>query len=299
MTLIRRDSLRLVLVVLLLFFPATLFAADPGIPAGEVAVIETTYTVRSGDILLSIAGRFALDAATLARDNALDPSRPLRVGQTLKIVSRHIVPATLPDGIVVNIPQRTLFLFEKGRLVGFFGIGPGRAAWPTTLGDATVITRKTDPVWVVPRSIQEEMRAKGQPVIERMPPGPENPLGRYWLGLSITNLGIHGTNAPASIYHFRSHGCIRMNPEDISTLFSRVRINTPVRILYEPVLVARDAEGRLLLEAHPDVYRRQRVTPADVWQRLTALDPGTKPDPTQIEAILKTRSGVVTPLLRP
>jgi L,D-transpeptidase ErfK/SrfK len=200
---------------------------------------------------------------------------------------------------VVNIPQRTLFLFEKGRLAGFYGIGPGRATWPTTLGDATVITRKTDPVWVVPRSIQEEMRAKGLEVIERMPPGPENPLGKYWLGLSITNLGIHGTNAPASIYHFRSHGCIRMNPEDIASLFSRVRINTPVRILYEPLLVARAADGSLLLEAHPDVYRRQRVTTADVSQRLAAQFPGTRVDPAQIDVILKARSGVVTPSLRP
>ena len=69
--------------------------------------------------------------------------------------------------------------------------------------------------WIVPESIQEEMRREGKDVLTRVPPGPDNPLGRHWIGLSIGGIGIHGTIAPSSVYHFRSHGCIRLHPDDV------------------------------------------------------------------------------------
>ena len=65
----------------------------------------------------------------------------------------------------------------------------------------------------MPLSIQKEMEASGQDVLIEVPPGAENPLGRYWLQLSIEGIGLHGTNAPQSIYKFRSHGCMRLRPE--------------------------------------------------------------------------------------
>ena len=60
-----------------------------------------------------------------------------------------------------------------------------------------------------------------------MPPGPDNPLGKHWLGLSIHGYGIHGTIAPSSIYQFRTHGCIRLHPDDIAELFLTCRVVLP------------------------------------------------------------------------
>jgi L,D-transpeptidase ErfK/SrfK len=73
----------------------------------------------------------------------------------------------------------------------------------------------------------------------RVPPGPDNPLGQYWIGLSLVGYGIHGTIASASIYQFRSHGCIRIHPNDIADLFGRVSLGTSGHIIYTPVLLAR------------------------------------------------------------
>ena len=91
-------------------------------------------------------------------------------------------------------------------------------------------------------------------MVREVPPGPGNPLGAYRLRLDNPAYSIHGTNAPASIYGFPSHGCIRLHPEDIADLFALVARGTPVQILYETVLVAVLPDGTVYLEAHPDIY---------------------------------------------
>jgi L,D-transpeptidase ErfK/SrfK len=75
--------------------------------------------------------------------------------------------------------------------------------------------------------------------------------------LSLPGLGIHGTNAPSSIYAFASHGCIRMHPDDVAILFERVAVGMTGVLIYQPV-VATVIDGRLWIEAHPDEYRRTK-----------------------------------------
>jgi L,D-transpeptidase ErfK/SrfK len=136
-----------------------------------------------------------------------------------------------------------------------YPIAAGRADWQTPLGAFTIQVKETDPTWDVPLSIQEEMRRAGKPVLKTVPPGSRNPLGAYWLGLSLGSVGLHGTNAPSSIYHFATHGCIRLHPDDIEDLFHHVAAGDQGRIVYEPVLVAFDGTD-VFVEVHRDVYRR-------------------------------------------
>jgi L,D-transpeptidase ErfK/SrfK len=67
-------------------------------------------------------------------------------------------------------------------------------------------------------------------------------------------IGIHGTNAPSSIYSLATHGCIRLHPDDIRLLFGWVSVGTRGRIIYEPVMLTR-AGDRIFVEVHPDAYR--------------------------------------------
>jgi L,D-transpeptidase ErfK/SrfK len=214
------------------------------------------YTVQQGDSLTRIGARFGVDVETLAQDNSLPRSARLQVGQVLRVDNRHIVPQALEDGILINLPQRMLFYFVQGQLVSRYPIGLGRPDWSTPIREFTSVSKEENPVWDVPKSIQEEMRRSGQEVRTRVPPGPDNPLGQYWIGLSLPNYGIHGTNAPASIYQFRTHGCIRLHPDDIADLFGRVSIGTPGSIVYEPVLLAQSDDDRIYLEVHRDIYKR-------------------------------------------
>ena len=92
---------------------------------------------------------------------------------------------------------------------------------PRPVGRLHVVRMQRHKEWIVPESIQEEMRREGKDVLTRVPPGPDNPLGRHWIGLSIGGIGIHGTIASSGVYHFRSHGCIRLHPEVVSGIISR------------------------------------------------------------------------------
>jgi L,D-transpeptidase ErfK/SrfK len=155
----------------------------------------------------------------------------------------------------VNIVQRMLFVFRDGEVFRAMPVAVGRADWPTPLGTFAIAVKEIDPVWDVPRSIQEEMARLRQPVLTKVAPGPGNPLGNRWLGLTAPSVGIHGTNQPASIYRFATHGCIRVHPDDMLELFDLVTAGTSVELTYEPVLVTR-SRGVTFLEVHRDVYGR-------------------------------------------
>lgn len=215
-----------------------------------------TYVVQKGDSLTSISARFGVGVNALAASNRISVNSLLREGRPLLIDNRHIVPDVLSDGFLINIPQRMLYFFKEGQLVRAYAVGLGRPDWPTRTGTFTVVVKEENPVWDVPESIQEEMRREGKVVQERVPPCPENPLGKHWLGLSIRGYGIHGTIAPASIYQFQTHGCIRLHGDDIAAIFPEVREGTPGRIVYQRLMVARLGE-RIFLEVHRDIYRKE------------------------------------------
>lgn len=227
-----------------------------------------THEVQRGESLVSIGARSGIDVRTLAEDNDLPAGAALEPGTLLRVDNRHIVPAGEWEGIVINVPQRMLFLFEHGTLVAAYPIAAGRPDWPTPLGLHTIAVKETDPTWEVPISIQREMATQGKPIVKRVDPGHDNPLGDRWLGLAGIDVGIHGTNQPTGIYRLTTHGCIRLHPDDARDLFERVEAGTSVAIIYEPIQVAVIGTGRVWVEVHADAYRRLRNPGARLRQLL-------------------------------
>lgn len=225
----------------------------PSLPH-QLAGGQFEYTVQQGDFLISIGARFGESAQDIAQNNGIPFNALIFPGQRLSISNRHIVPEDILDGIVINVPQRMLFHFQAGTLTGAFPVGLGRPSWPTLGGEFQVVEMRKSPIWNVPQSIQEEMRLEGKEVTTRVSPGEGNPLGDYWIGLSLAGYGIHGTNVPASVYHFQSHGCIRLHPDDARLLFSRISVGTQGKILYAPLLLAKLDNGRIFLEVNRDIY---------------------------------------------
>jgi L,D-transpeptidase ErfK/SrfK len=232
-------------------------AATHPLPALSKALVgsEFQYTAKAGDSLASLSSRYGIKPNVLTWRNYLTSHSRILPGDVLTIDNRHIVPEVLNDGIVINIPQRFLFYFRQGQVDSYYPVGLGQADWRTPSRAFTIVSREKDKTWYVPSSIQREMRQKGQRVRTHVPPGPRNPLGRYWLGLSIPRVGIHATIAPQSIYQFRTHGCIRLHPDDAEDLWNKVAIGDPGEIIYQPVLLARLHDGRIFLEVHRDIYR--------------------------------------------
>lgn len=129
-----------------------------------------------------------------------------------------------PGAIVVRTGERTLYyVLDEGRALQFpVGVGKRGQQWG---GVARVAGRYLHPAWSPPADIRRE-----NPALPRVIPGgaPNNPMGAAALTLDDGTYAIHGTNRPASVGRFVSHGCIRMYNEDIRMLFGMVRIGTPV-----------------------------------------------------------------------
>jgi hypothetical protein len=126
--------------------------------------------------------------------------------------------------VVIDRAANTLRLFDGQRLVRKFRIATGQASYPTPSGTFRIVRKEENPWWYPPPSPW----ARG---LRPVPPGPSNPLGTRWMGLSVPAVGIHGTPSAASIGYSASHGCIRMLIPEAAWLFERVRLGTPVVIV--------------------------------------------------------------------
>jgi hypothetical protein len=126
--------------------------------------------------------------------------------------------------VVVRRGSHRLFVYEGRHFIRRLPVGTGRPANPTPQGRFKIATKIRHPWWYPPDSGW----ADG---LQPIPPGPGNPLGTRWMGLSAREIGIHGTPDRSSVGYSRSHGCVRMLPREAEWLFRRVRIGTPVVIV--------------------------------------------------------------------
>lgn len=276
-------------------------AVEPAL-ASRVVGGALDYDARAADSLSAVGARFGVDVATLASTNGLRAGARLALGQRLRVENPHLVPAlTDPSeasAILVNVPQRMLFRFRAGQLASAYPIAAGRPSWRTPLGRFEIDERATDKSWIVPLSIQEEMRREGKPVRSVVPPGPDNPLGRHWLGLSSVSCGIHSTIAPTSIFSLRTHGCIRLHPDDAAALYEDVPLGEAVRIFYEPVLLGVLPDGRVCLEAHRDAYGLAPAAEAVLDRLVAGAGAAERVDRERALEVLRARAGVARDVTR-
>jgi L,D-transpeptidase ErfK/SrfK len=265
--------------------------------AGTIIGGETVYMVRKGDTLELVGARTGVNWWKIAKDNNIDTKKYLQIGQELKIDTRKIVPAGTDNGIIINVPDRTLYYFKNSQLVRSFPVGLGlltsktSMSWKTPLGRFRVIAKDKNPTWYVPPSIQEEMELEGKEIGTSVPPGPDNPLGRFALKTTMPGIMIHETIKPASVNQFRSHGCIRVLPENMEKFFEEVELNAPGELLYMPVKAALSDGGRIFLEVHKDFYGRIRNIAEEAKVQLEKTGALNKVDWQKVDKVLKERSG--------
>ena len=236
-----------------------LFAMTQPLPPADVDLIGYTgiTQARSEDTLLDIARRYNLGQNEIMLANP-DVDRWLPGEDTYVVLpSRFILPRSERKGIVLNLPEMRLYYFfntgpEKTPQVTTHPVSIGRMDWNTPLGETRVETKHKDPSWRPPESLKLEAAAEGNPLPDVIPPGPDNPLGRYALRLRIPGYLIHSTNKPFGVGMRVTHGCVRMYPEDIEKLFPIVPIHTTVRIVNQPIKLGWKGKT-LYLEVHPQI----------------------------------------------
>lgn len=158
--------------------------------------------------------------------------------------------------ILINIPARSLRLYDKDKCVAMYPVGIGTVNTKTPVGYFKVVEKVVNPTWTDPDDLKVVI-----------PSGENNPLGYRWLGIG-GNYGIHGTNRPESVGHYVSNGCVRMVEADVEKVFDKVEVGTPVQIIYNCLVIDKTFDNRIAYYIYPDGYNVQKLTVDFVKQGL-------------------------------
>ncbi len=252
------------------------------------------YFVGKGDTLIQLARAMGLGYDALHNANPdVDPWLP-RFGQRLLLPYSAIFPTRPIAGITVNLAELRLYLLwqQDGLFhMRIYPVGIGDQGTATPEGKFRILQKIVHPSWTAPASIRE----KDPQVPPLIPPGPDNPLGNYWMEFTPQGDGIHGTNHPYGVGRRVSHGCIRLYPEDIRNLFGLVKLGTPVHVLYKPIKVG-IRNDTLYVEAHPDFLHRIKHPFREVVRQAAALGWTAKIDRQKVARVVKEARGIPRPV---
>lgn len=228
-----------------------------------------TMVVKEGETLAQIARDYDMGYVEMEEANPgiSDPDH-LTPGTVLIIPGQYVLPSAPRNGIVVNLAEMRLYYYKPGgREVVTHPMGIGREGEDTPISVLKITQHVTKPTWYVPPSIRKMREEQGVFLPKVVPPGPDNPLGEYAMRLSTPPQGgsylIHGTNDPlGGIGRRSSSGCLRMYPEDISSLYHQVPDGTTVYVINEPYK-AGWSKGSLYLESHIALQSEDNQTTKD------------------------------------
>jgi lipoprotein-anchoring transpeptidase ErfK/SrfK len=118
--------------------------------------------------------------------------------------------------VMVSLADRRLAVLENGKVLAYFPVAVGAEVSPSPTGEFEIVSRVANPTYYHDGVM--------------MAAGSGNPVGTRWMGLNVKGYGIHGTNAPRSVGHASSHGCIRLRNRDVEKLYAMVRVGDVVEI---------------------------------------------------------------------
>lgn len=266
---------------------APIVAAKPSLPIA-VATHEFTLDNKTDDVvgavqmvraheedtLSDIARRFNVGYEEIVSANpGVDPWLP-KAGTEIVVPSQFVLPNAPRQGVVINLAAMRLFYYPKTKAgmpqkVITHPIGIGRVGWKTPEGRTLIVSKQVAPAWVPTPSIRNEHAANGDPLPARVPPGPDNPMGSHVLRLGWPAYAIHGTDKPPSIGLRGSHGCLRLYPEDIASVYDQVPVGTSVTVVNQPQLLGWRGDG-LYLQAYPALEDDKRNHKRALAQLLNA-----------------------------
>ena len=206
----------------------------------EVVGSPTSVAASREDTLLDIARRYDIGQEEILLANpSVDRWLP-KDGAKVTLPTAYILPRAERKGLVLNVPEMRLYYYpprafgERG-LVQTYPVSIGRMDWATPLGITRIVEKIKDPSWRPPDSITAERAADGEKLPNVVPPGPDNPLGKFALRLGLPGYLIHSTNKPYGVGMRVTHGCVRMYPEDMESLYPLISVGTQVTIVNQPI----------------------------------------------------------------
>lgn len=260
-----------------------------------------TITIAQGNTLPleAFAAKYGQGLSNMLEANPdADPFLP-KAGSRLVIPQQVILPATVREGIVINVAEMRLYYYPKdSNTVEILPIGIGQAGRETPRNWVTAVERKQEgPTWTPTANTQKAYEKEGKTLPAFVPAGPDNPMGLY--AIYIGKLyAIHGTNANFGIGLRVSQGCIRLRSDDIKYLFDNVPVGTRVQIIDQPVKITTEPDGSSWVEVHEPLSRNRaefessNKVPLPATPVLHALMKGEGIDANRVTQELERRSGM-------
>jgi lipoprotein-anchoring transpeptidase ErfK/SrfK len=176
----------------------------------------------------ALAERFHMSPKLLAD---LNGDRVLNPGAVL-VVADIATPNVLPSqAILVRIDKSDKMLYvigEGNRLLAGFPVSFGGERDPLPIGQMKITSEVKNPSFTYDPGLLRT--AKSTDVKAKLAPGPNNPVGAMWLGLSKPHWGIHGTDEPSRMARVDTNGCVRMTNWDVLRLGDLVKPGIVVEV---------------------------------------------------------------------
>jgi len=166
---------------------------------------------------------------------SLNPGKRFdKAGETIWVTNvQNSQPKLTVGRIEVDKSHQTVKAFgQSGELIGFFPASVGSNEKPTPTGSFKVTSTDPNPNYRYNPDYKFNGVKSKRPFTIR--PGPNNPVGSYWIGLSAEGYGIHGTPNPGRVSKTESHGCVRLTNWDVAWLGKIAKKGTPVIFIDPP-----------------------------------------------------------------
>lgn len=200
------------------------FISNIPLDYADQAKMKNLNYVRMSEML---AERFGMDEFFLQQ---LNPKHKFdTVGEKIIVANIQRKPIQDIQSIVAHKGMKQLFLFNsKRKLVAAFPVTIGSEENPSPSGTHKITSIVHNPYYSYsPKNFIQGNNLK--PL--SLPPGPNNPVGNVWIGLSKPSFGIHGSPSPSLISKSSSHGCIRLTNWDVQYLSRILAIGTSIQFI--------------------------------------------------------------------
>ena len=154
----------------------------------------------------------------------LNRNRNLELGSSMVVAdvltsNTLAYPATL---VRIDKSDKMLYVIGEGdRLMAGFPVSFGGALDPLPIGLMKITSEVRNPPFMYDPLLLRT--AKPGETKAKLPPGPNNPVGSMWLGLSKPHWGIHGTGEPSQMARVDTNGCVRLTNWDVLRLATLVK----------------------------------------------------------------------------
>ncbi|SEP92790.1 L,D-transpeptidase ErfK/SrfK [Ectothiorhodospira magna] len=268
-------------------------------PASDLVGALRHVEARYEDTLIDIARSHQVGFEAIRNANPHLNTWIPGAGSKVLLPLQFVLPDAPRRDIIINLPEMRLYYFTSdGQQVLTYPVSIGRMDWNTPLGTLRITEKRENPTWTPPQSVRESYAAQGKTLPAVVPAGPDNPLGAFAMRLSRPSYLIHGTNWATGIGLRATHGCIRMDNDDIRTLYGHVSLGTAVRIINQPFKVGWQGDT-LYLEAHPPLeeFRADHsLTPAVERVMAVVGETPAQVDWAQVRKVAQAATGVPSPI---